>query len=582
MISKDLIGMNKKLFSLVYKHTYVLLSLIVFIGIIFRFYNLGVVPVGFHRDEAFLGYNAYSLLKTLHDLSGNFLPLHFGSFLFSPGGYSYFSIPFIQFFGLSEFSVRFASALFGILTILITFFLTKTLFKKRNFSNELALLSTLFIAISPWHINLSRVATENVIVVFFISLGVWLFLLWRDKKKLLLIILSFFSFAITITIYQSPRAFLPIFIPYLFLITFYSDWKKEIRNIIVSFGLFILLIIIPTLVILTSNDLSQRIQMLSILHHPQTQLVLEEQIREDGVNEVSPFVARAFHNKVISYSNTFMNNYAQHFSYDFIFTDNGLPDRYRVPSMGLLYLFEIPLLLFGIWKILINDKKEGLLILGWILIAPIGSAMTFDDIPNLQRTLLAFPAVSILSAYGFYMLIKKVNINKPYSVAIIILIPIMVFYILLYLHQYYIHQVRHRPWHRQEGAKEMVTKVNELLPDYKKAIITNYESTPGIFFLFYGPYDPELIQKEAKGKSPEYLSEGTFGKYTFTRDGCLLKDLNIKNPDTGKISIMVEGEEDVLYVQRGDCKLPSSNYRKISDIIRSDGTIVYTIIQYIK
>lgn len=96
------------------------LVIIVFsIGIILRFYNLGEVPVSLHRDEAFLGYNAYSILKTGKDMSGNFLPIHLESFFFSPAGYSYFSIPFIALFGLSQFSIRFASALFGSLNILL-------------------------------------------------------------------------------------------------------------------------------------------------------------------------------------------------------------------------------------------------------------------------------------------------------------------------------------------------------------------------------------------------------------------------------------------------------------------------------
>jgi 4-amino-4-deoxy-L-arabinose transferase-like glycosyltransferase len=76
-----------------------LVILLFFIAIILRFYRLGSVPVGFHRDEAFLGYNAYSLLRTGRDMSGNFLPLHFESFIYSPGGYSYFTIPGIILFG---------------------------------------------------------------------------------------------------------------------------------------------------------------------------------------------------------------------------------------------------------------------------------------------------------------------------------------------------------------------------------------------------------------------------------------------------------------------------------------------------
>src|SRR3989344_9151444 len=99
------------------KKHYFALGLIFLLGVFLRFFILGQVPVSLHRDEAFLGYNAYSILKTGRDISGSFLPIHLESFFFSPAGYSYFSIPSVALFGLSEFSVRFASALFGSLTI---------------------------------------------------------------------------------------------------------------------------------------------------------------------------------------------------------------------------------------------------------------------------------------------------------------------------------------------------------------------------------------------------------------------------------------------------------------------------------
>src|SRR5438552_6335326 len=102
-----------------------LLPLIVLLALSLRFFDLGVVPVGFHRDEAEFGYNAYSLLKTGKDVTGEFLPIHIASFLHSPAGYSYLTIPFIIFFGFNEFAVRFASAFFGTLTVFVTYFLVK-------------------------------------------------------------------------------------------------------------------------------------------------------------------------------------------------------------------------------------------------------------------------------------------------------------------------------------------------------------------------------------------------------------------------------------------------------------------------
>ena len=214
-------------------------SILLIAGIL-RFYLLGLVPVGFHRDEAFLGYNAYSLLKTGRDMTGRFFPLHFESFLYSPGGYSYASIPFIFLYGLTSFSVRFASAFFGVLSVGIFYVLVLELFKKEKEKYFLAMLSSFLFAIIPWHINLSRTATENVVVLFFVLFGLWLYLKAREKSSLVLLGTSLVSFGITLAIYQSPRAFLPIFLPLLCRILPVKEAKHAIYLLLsgILFSLF--------------------------------------------------------------------------------------------------------------------------------------------------------------------------------------------------------------------------------------------------------------------------------------------------------------------------------------------------------
>src|SRR3990167_10874805 len=110
-------------------------------------------------------------------------------------------------------------------------------------------------------------------------------------------------------------------------------------------------------------------------------------------------LSRIFHNKLIGFSSLFLDNYFAHLSFDFLFSDGGFPDRFRIPKAGLLYLFELPLMLFALFALYKRELKIGVFLSGWILISFIGSALTFDDIPNLQRTLIAVPAFSILSGY---------------------------------------------------------------------------------------------------------------------------------------------------------------------------------------
>ncbi len=545
------------------RRTFFLLAGIVAISILLRFYQLGDVPVGLHRDEAFLGYNAYSIAKTGRDMTGKFLPLHSESFLYSPMGYSYISLPFITFFGLNAFSVRFASALFGSLTILVTFFLVRQLFFTSKIHEQLGLASAFFLAISPWHINVSRTATENTIVVFFIALGVLAYAYWMRTYRWYYLVGAFASFGITLGIYQAPRIFLPFFLPLLF----FTFWKQIKKQIVMNGLLFFIIILLPFVFILQSPSLSLRIRTVSIFANTETQLTLDEQIREDGLG--NRFLTRFYHNKFTAYGAQVLQNYFDHFSYRFLFIGDALPLRYRIPNSGLLYLFELPLLLLGLWSMLRDQKRLGYFFAGWVLLAPVGSALTFDDIPNLQRTLIIFPALSIIAAYGLVTLGQNVKMYRRLLIAIggiFILLSI-----LQYLHQYYIHAVVHQPWYRQEGYQELVKKVDTRLSSYQKAIITNRETAPTIFFLFYGKYDPATFQKETKNSVLRDFDRVGFATYEFSQEECPLRDVTNKDG-----SMITTGQQGILYVDSGFCKNMTYG-RLLNTIERSDHSNVFKI-----
>lgn len=541
------------------KSTVFLIGIIVLLAIFLRTLYLGDVPAGLHRDEAFLGYNAYSILKTGKDINGTFLPLHLESFLYSPAGYSYFSIPFIKIFGLSPFSVRFASAFFGILTVIVIYFLVKELLPKAKL---VAIISAFLIAVSPWHINLSRTATENTIAVFFTILGALLYIFWIKRNKWYYFFGTFLSFGITIFLYQASKALLPFFIPLVILVFLHNrEKRKKIAYACIGFSIFVIL---PLFFILSQKELVLRLRTVSIFATQETALVLEDHILTDGVMNVPVLQARIFHNKIVMYPQQFLQNYFSHFSYSFLFTDKGFPDRYRVPLIGLLYIIELPFLLFGAFKLLQQERKTGLFLFCWMLIVPIGSGLTFDDIPNLQRVLLMSPVFSIITAYGIYAFLRKKNCITVkllgFSFGIILCYSFS-----FYLHQYYIHALRYRPWYRQDGYKELIAIVNSLLPKYKKAIITNRESAPTIFFLFYGKYDPGTFQKETKYSILRDFDRVGFAKYEFSEDECPLVSLETK-----------KREKDTIYVNSGLCE-DVSNSKKEAEIRRSDGSVAFRI-----
>ena len=99
---------------------------IVVLSFITRFFNLGSLPPALNRDEAALGYNAYSILKTAKDEHGQFLPLSFKSIGdYKMPLYIYATVIPVKLFGLNDFSIRFWSALAGVISVVMIYLITK-------------------------------------------------------------------------------------------------------------------------------------------------------------------------------------------------------------------------------------------------------------------------------------------------------------------------------------------------------------------------------------------------------------------------------------------------------------------------
>jgi 4-amino-4-deoxy-L-arabinose transferase-like glycosyltransferase len=157
----------------------IIFTLIIALAAFLRFYNLANVPVALNQDEAVNGYDAYSLLVTMRDHHGSFLPVMLESFgdWVSPI-ITYLTIPFVKVFGLTEFSIRLPVACLGVGTVILMYVFTMQVFK----SKTLALLSSFLLAIMPWHIHLSRWAIPPSIVSFFLML-LMVACMWSIKDK---------------------------------------------------------------------------------------------------------------------------------------------------------------------------------------------------------------------------------------------------------------------------------------------------------------------------------------------------------------------------------------------------------------
>jgi 4-amino-4-deoxy-L-arabinose transferase-like glycosyltransferase len=256
-----------------------LLLAILLLGLFLRTYHLADFPSGFTPDEASFGYDAYSLLETGKDHWGQSWPLTFRSFGdFKLPLYGYLTIPSVAIFGLNEFAVRLPSALFGTLAIFATYLLTKQLFSKSTpekpprlkaspdssdllstlGANSLELLTAFLLAISPWHISLSRVAIEANLTSFFLPLGLFFLLKGLNNKSPGFWILdSGFCLAISglllglnMYTYHAARLFTPLIL-IATLIWHFSSTTRPSRKIPRSTLMIYIIRVLPLLVIFT-------------------------------------------------------------------------------------------------------------------------------------------------------------------------------------------------------------------------------------------------------------------------------------------------------------------------------------------
>ena len=156
----------------VFLKTKYFLILVLLIAIFLRFWNLGGVPPSASMDEASIGYNAYSILKTGLDEFGQ-VPLisQRGYDDYRRSTYLFLVSPSVGIFGLNAFSIRLPAAVLSVLTVFATYYIMLLLFTKRlPQANILALLASFLLAISPWHIYISRLGHEsNSFLSFFKS-----------------------------------------------------------------------------------------------------------------------------------------------------------------------------------------------------------------------------------------------------------------------------------------------------------------------------------------------------------------------------------------------------------------------------
>lgn len=484
--------MNKKLFWLV-----------LIMAFILRFYQLGQIPLTLDWDEASNAYNAYSILKTARDEYGKFLPLYNRSFDdYKPPAYMYLNVPTVAIFGLTPFAARLPSAVFGFLTVPALYFLTKRLLD----NEKIALLSAFLLAVSPWHLQFSRVGFEaNVglaaavaaFTFFLYAINSENFKTPRQKK---LLIISAILFGASFYTYHSMRIFIPLLLVATLLV-FRQQFFKISKKYIAVFLMLLVLTCAPLFIFVPRQALSGRYETTTQSARLADINKSIEFILQEG--QIGSKFASLIHNRRLVIAQTQLRNYLSHFDFNFLFTTGDNNFRHHVENMGMLYLFEIPLILYGLYLFVKNVNGKKLFILSWLILSPIPASLG-DAIPHAVRSQTLIIPLQIIAAYALVEIYQKIKQKRPYIISSTVIIGISV---LAYLHNYY----RHYPFDQasswQFGYDQAALQTANLKDKYQKIIVDHSIEQAYIFWLFNLKYDPNDFQKNG--------SRSQFDKFYF-------------------------------------------------------------------
>ncbi|MDQ3098212.1 MAG: glycosyltransferase family 39 protein [bacterium] len=511
-----------------------ILLFIIILGFTLRFYQLGSNPPSLYWDEVALGYNAFSIAETARDEEGKFLPIqYFRSFGdFKPPVYIYAAVPMIKLFGLNEWTTRFPSAFFGSLSIVLTYLLTRQLFRRLAPSEPIfltsdrvewiSILAALMLAISPWHTQISRVAYEANVSLFLTILGVWLFLKATESgsRKTLLLSLSGISFVLTFYTFNSSRVFTPLLVALLAFI--YRDklfkLQIDIRKVLIA-SILSIAILIPLLSHLASSEGQLRYKEVNIFSSPEPVAVSNARTARLG----NSWWAGILNNRRILYAQNWLDGYFQHFSGKFLFITGDVNPRFSLQDVGGLYIIELPFILIGIYLILSRRKPEHLLLLGWMLLGPVPAAFARET-PHALRSLNILPTFQIIECYAFVYILYKLNLKringKLVSKGVVgITAAILTFSLYYYQHNYFVHYPRWTSQEWQYGYKEAMEEVKAVQHEYDRIVVTGALGRPYIEALFYLQYPPGLFQKERRARTDQtgfgFIEVDGFNKYEF-------------------------------------------------------------------
>ena len=476
--------MDKSIFWGRISRYHLLLISIILLTFGLRMYNVTDRPHDLFFDEVAIGYNAYSILKTGKDEYGNFLPISFRSF-------NDYKLPFYIYatsiteavFGKNAFAVRIPAIIFGSATVIFFMALVKLL----TGSHKQTLLCGLLLAISPWHLQFSRAAFEATVALFFIVLGTYLIFLALIAKKS-----TFFwgliSLIISIYTYHTPRLIVPLLLLAIFFLYKKNFWLVVKQKHALLFLGIILLLSLPLLIYISSPAGWARFQLVSLFND----------YHQKGTQSELAFWGLG----------RFWENYIANFSFDFLFFAGDSIGRHSVREMGMNYVWQLPFFLIGLFTAVKNKTTTQKFFLAWLIISPIAAALAT---PNPHAIRAISPVISIIYFISLGLWMSTAYFKHHAKLFLSVISIFLGFFVLLYLHIYYVHYPQRTAPDWLGGYKQAMEYITAHQQNYDRIAVTDANPLWYIYVYFYGPFTPSqiLTQKDPQHQIGKFMTVGS-------------------------------------------------------------------------
>jgi hypothetical protein len=365
--------------------TKLLIAAAFFVVIVPRFLWLDNFPAGMAHDEIEYTLNAKTFALHGTDLAGYGFPL--GLFTTETEGHTsllpaMILAPWFRFVPLTQMTAKIPYALIGLLTAFFVYQLTLLIISKKN----IALLASLLFLMNPWSFFLSRFATESPFALLFYAAGSVFFLRLRGWKLVLpfsLLVMGFLSY------HGAKIIFLPLIIV---LLVYRRLTVKETAAFLLGAAAFFVLFFLISLKI-PGSILSQRSSELQL---PDVTKLVD---RERQLSIPTP-VTNIYSNKLTTVAPLLIEKYLDAFSPDVLFIHGDKRLVYSFMEHGLFYLYDVILLLAGLYNLHHSGKRALFLLAGLVAIAPLASALNNVETSYVHRSFLLLIPLTLLAAVG--------------------------------------------------------------------------------------------------------------------------------------------------------------------------------------